>query len=194
MTENFYNILGINENSTKDEIKKAYRTLQMKYHPDKNQNSLESIDMTQKINEAYETLSDNHKKQEYDMMNNNPNLFMRTNSQGGGGMEVPIDDILNIFFGGGLGSPFGMHSGAKFHVFNGGPIGFNQAIQKPVPIIKTITITIEYVLSGGSVPLEIERWIMENGIKFHEKETIYVTIPEGVDDNEIIIFNRQYYL
>ena len=49
MSENYYNILGINEKSTKDDIKKAYRSLQMKYHPDKNQGSQEAINMTQKI-------------------------------------------------------------------------------------------------------------------------------------------------
>ena len=72
MSENFYNILGIAENATKDEIKKAYRGLQMKYHPDKNQSSQESINMTQKINEAYETLGDDSKKQDYDMMRKKP--------------------------------------------------------------------------------------------------------------------------
>jgi DnaJ family protein A protein 2 len=45
----------------------------------------------------------------------------------------------------------------------------------------------EQVLSGASVPVEIERWILENGIKVHENETIYVTVPQGIDDNEMII-------
>jgi DnaJ-class molecular chaperone len=194
MSENFYNILGVNENATKDEIKKAYRSLQMKYHPDKNQSSQDSINMTQKINEAYETLGDENKKQEYDMMRNNPNPFMRMNSHGGGGMEVPMDDIFNMFFGGVGGpppfGPFGgmpMPPGAKVHIFHGGPMGFHQALQKPVPIMKTININMEQVLSGASVPMDVERWIMENGIKVHENETIYVTVPQGIDDNEIII-------
>jgi len=194
MAENFYNVLGVSENATKEEIKKAYRSMQMKYHPDKNQSSNESINMTQKINEAYETLGDDSKKQEYDMMRNNPNPFMRMNSHGGGGMEVPMDDIFNMFFGGN-GTPFGFPGmpgvpGAKIHVFHGGhggPMGFQQAISKPVPIMKTITINMEQVLSGVSIPLEIERWIMENGIKVNEKETIYVAVPQGIDDNEILI-------
>ena len=45
----------------------------------------------------------------------------------------------------------------------------------------------EQVLLGTNIPLEIERWILENGIKVFEKETIYVTVPEGIDDNEMII-------
>lgn len=62
MSDNYYTILGINENASCEEIKKAYRTLQMKWHPDKNGGSQDSINMTQKLNEAYETLSDQQKK------------------------------------------------------------------------------------------------------------------------------------
>jgi DnaJ-class molecular chaperone len=210
MSENFYNILGVDEKATKDEIKKAYRGLQMKWHPDKNQGSEESKRMSEKINGAYEILGDDEKRDEYDNSKNNP--FTRMNSQGG--MEVPMDDIFNMFFGGmsgmggmggfpgmqpmgGMGGfpgmsmggmPMGgMPPGAKIHIFNGGPMGFQQAISKPVPILKTIEINMSQVLTGASIPLEIERWIIENGIKVHEKETIYVSIPQGIDDNEMVI-------
>ena len=197
MPENFYNILGVEETATKDEIKKAYRSLQMKWHPDKNQGSDDSKKMSEKINEAYETLGDEAKREEYNHSRNNPNPFMRMNT-GGGGMEVPMDDIFNMFFGAGM-NPFGMPGmpgmpgmqgmppGARIHVFNGAPMGFQQAISKPTPIIKTISITMDQVLSGANVPLEIERWNVENGIKVFEAETNYVTIPQGIDDNEMII-------
>jgi len=189
MSENFYNILGVGENATKDEIKKAYRGMQMKYHPDKNLGSQEAITMTQKINEAYETLSDDQKKSEYDMMRNNPNPFVRMNSHGGGGMEVPMEDVFSMFFGGG--NPFagmpGMPPGAKIHIFRGGPMGFQQAMNKPIPIMKSLQINMEQVLNGASLPLDIERWIMENGTKVFEKETIYVDVPPGIDENEMIV-------
>jgi len=199
MPENYYNILGVEETATKDEIKKAYRGLQMKWHPDKNQGSDDSKKMSEKINEAYETLGDEAKRDEYNRSRNNPNPFMRMNSGGGGGMDVPMDDIFNMFFGGGM-NPFGMPGmpgmagmpgmppGARVHIFNGGPIGFQHAISKPVPILKTINITMDQVLSGANMPLEIERWNVENGIKVFETETIYVPIPQGIDDNEMIIF------
>ncbi len=188
MTETYYDILGVSENATKDEIKKAYRTLQYKWHPDKNNQSQESIAMTQKLNEAYEIIGDEQKKTEYDMMRNNPNPFAKMSSSG---MEVPMDDIFSMFFGGG--NPFmpgmgaGMPPGAKIHIFHGGPMGFQQAMSKPVPVIKSLHINMEQVLNGASLPLEIERWIMENGSKIFEKETIYVNVPPGVDENEIII-------
>jgi DnaJ-class molecular chaperone len=197
MSESYYNILGVDEKASKDEIKKAYRGLQMRWHPDKNQGSEELKIMSKKINEAYETLGDEQKREEYDMNRSNP--FMRMNSQGGG-MDIPMNDIFNMFFGGGMGappfSPFGgmqqgmpqgMPPGAKIHFFHGGPMGFNQAISKPAPIMKTININMEHVLSGSTIPLEIERWVLENGIKVNENETIYVTIPQGIDENEMII-------
>lgn len=196
MSEDFYNVLGVGEKSTKDEIKKAYRSLQMKYHPDKNNGSEEAGVMSKKINEAYEILGDDQKRKEYDNARNNPNPFMRMNSNGGG-MDPHMDDILNMFFGG-AGSPFGgpfgvpfgmngMPPGAKVHIFHGGPMGFQQAMSKPPPIMQNLSINMEQVLSGATLPLEIERWIIENGIKVYEKETIYVTVPQGIDDGEMII-------
>jgi DnaJ-class molecular chaperone len=194
MGDNFYNVLGINKNSSQDEIKKSYRKLQMKWHPDKNPGSQDAINMTQKINEAYETLSDETKRAEYD----NPNPFVRMNGMNGG-MEVPVDDILNMFFGEGSGNPFGgfgglggfgfrgMSNGERVHIFNGGPMGLHQAMQKPTPIIKNLNISMEQVLTGANIPIEIERWVIENGIKVKENETIYVSVPEGIDDGEIII-------
>ena len=67
MSETFYNILGVNENSAKDEIKKAYRSLSMKHHPDKNRSDPNSTKIFQKITEAYETLGDDQKRKEYDI-------------------------------------------------------------------------------------------------------------------------------
>ena len=197
MNENLYNVLGVNENATKEEIKKAYRMLQMKWHPDKNNGSEDSKRMSEKINEAYEILGDQEKKMEYDNYRNNPNPFMRMNPSGE--MDVPIDEIFNMFFGGGVpfgggggpfgggGGPFGGGGGSNVHIFHGGPMGFQQAMQKPVPIIKNLNINIKQVLTGDSVPIDIERWIIENGIKLFESETVYVDVPQGIDDNEIII-------
>ena len=193
MSESFYNILGVPETASKDEIKKAYRALSLKLHPDRNPNNLEAVSKFQKINEAYETLGDDQKKEEYDMMNKNP--FLRMAQQGGGqNMGMPfqdMDDIFSALFGNVLGSipGQGMHfGGPKIHVFRGGPqMGFTQALQKPTPIIKTVTINMEQVLLGATIPVDIERWILENSNKVFENETVYVTVPKGIDDNEIII-------
>ena len=87
---------------------------------------------------------------------------------------------------GGGGFPF--PPGANFQIFrNGVPVNMQQGMQKPAPITHTICINMEQVLNGASVSLEIERWIIENGNKLFEKQTIYVNIPKGSDDNEIIM-------
>lgn len=187
MSTNYYNILGVNEKSTKDEIKKAYRSLQMKYHPDRNPGNPECINMTQQINEAYETLSDDEKKTRYDMINNNP--FVRMNSLNPHNvhhnMDSHVNDIFNMIFSGGF--PGSQHGG-NVHIFHGGNgINFQTAMNKPIPIMKSLQINMEQVYNGASVPLEIERWILENGVKVFEKETIYVDIPQGIDENEMII-------
>ena len=206
MSDNFYKVLGVDEKASKEDIKKSYRTLQMKYHPDRNNNSQDANIMTQKLNEAYETLGDDEKREEYDMTRNNPFL------KGGSNMEMPMDDIINMMFGGmGMGGfpghidrmggfpgmpgmqMRGMHSmgglppGTKIHFFQGGnPMNFQQ-MQKPTAILKNINIKISQVLTGANIPLEIERWIMEQGMKVFETETIYVTIPKGIDDGELIL-------
>jgi DnaJ-class molecular chaperone len=197
--ESFYSILGVPENANADEIKKAYRKLSLKYHPDRNQGDIEKTKTFQKINEAYETLSDNEKKDEYDMRGKNP--FMRMNSFGGNGDDMDMNDLFaNLFFGGmpGMpGMPGGMFAGgfppgANVRVFrNGVPVNMGQGFDKPAPITKTIHINMGTVLTGGKIPLEIERWSLENGTKVFEIVTVYVDIFKGVDHNEIIVLREQ---
>ena len=212
MSESFYKTLGVDEKASRDEIKRAFRTLSMKHHPDKNHGDPDSVAKFQKISEAYETLGNDEKREEYDMMNKNPFFKMAAGGGGSNGMDVNMDELFGSLFGNmgffpGQGQPFGpgqhgssmsgfpgMPGGARFHFFHGpgpgvggGPMGFQQAIQKPSPIVKTITINIENVLTGAKIPLDIERWIIENGSKMFETETVYVDIPQGIDENEIII-------
>lgn len=192
MSENFYKILGINENASESEIKKAYRALSLKYHPDKNNGNLEATNNFHKISEAYETLGDPQKKAQYDMMKEGNGNFVRMNSMNN--MDVNMEDIISSLFGG---MPFGMQpginipGGTKIHFFHGGPMNFNQSLQLPTPIIKKVTVNICDVLSGTTIPVEIERWLIENNTKIFECETLYVDIPKGIDDGEIIILREK---
>jgi len=192
MIDNLYEILEVSETSSIDEIKKSYRKLSMMYHPDKNKNNPDATSKFQKISEAYETLGDPEKKQEYDAMRNNP--FSKMMSGNG---QNPMDDLLANLFGG---IPFGhMQSfgpggtplGSNVRIFhNGIPVnsqGFAKAMQKPTPIIKTLSVPIDKLLTGTTIPVDIERWIIEDGNKVFENETVYVTIPKGIDEGEIIV-------
>ena len=103
-SETFYDILGLEEKCSHDEIKKAYRKLSFMHHPDKNGNSAESTEKFQKISEAFSVLSDHDERMKYDMNRNNP--FANIGGMGGGVRINPMD-IFNMFMGGmgGMGDP-----------------------------------------------------------------------------------------
>lgn len=205
----FYEILGVPETASQDEIKKAYRKLSLKLHPDKNNGNTEKF---QELNEAYSTLSDEKSKKHYDM----ERKFVEGN--------VPPEDLLNMLFGNifGGGQPMNMHqqmpqqfnmggggfpafggmfNGGNIHVFrNGVPVNMgmggmgmnmNAALAKPMPIIKTVEITLDEAYLGGSKPIEIERVIQDGNLNKTEKETVYLSIPKGIDDNELIILREK---
>ena len=130
--DDYYKVLGVDEKTGDDEIKKAYRKLSMIHHPDKNGNTDESKKKFQEINQAYETLSDQNERRKYDMMRkmggtsgfgHGPNMehvfhFNSPGGQGlggggGGGAGIP-DEILQLLFG--LGR---MPGGGGMHGFPG---------------------------------------------------------------------------
>ena len=104
--KNYYNILGVNKSSNKEEIKSAYKKLALKYHPDKNiDNKEEAENKFKEISEAYEVLSDEQKKQNYDngqniIIQNNPfDIFKTTfnfNPQNDNIFDININGFTNI--------------------------------------------------------------------------------------------------
>lgn len=180
--KNYYKILDVKENATNDEIKKSFRQLSMKYHPDKNNGDDVKF---KEINEAYETLGDSDERKMYDFKRGTgSNPFMSANINGMPEMPGGLNDMFNMFFNrenSGFGNP-------NVQIFrNGVPVNMN----KPVPIIRKLNITLEQSYNGFKYPLEIERWIMEDNVKKTEKETIYIDIPRGADSNEIIILKHK---
>ena len=103
--KDYYEILGVSRESSQEEIKKAYRKLAMKYHPDRNPNDKQAEEKFKEISEAYEVLSDEQKRKQYDQ-------FGHAGGQGGAGFQgfENMDDIFESFgdifgdiFGGGAG-------------------------------------------------------------------------------------------
>jgi DnaJ family protein B protein 4 len=106
--QSYYKILGVEKNANADEIKKAYRKLSLKWHPDRNPNNKQEAESKFKeIGEAYETLSDPQKKRQYDMFGSNGN-----NNHANFNFQH-ADDLFKMFFSGmspngGQGMPSGM--------------------------------------------------------------------------------------
>jgi DnaJ-class molecular chaperone len=202
--EDYYKILGVSKDASIDDIKKSYRQLSLRNHPDRNKSPQASENFA-RINSAYEVLSDERKKRQYDMQQSMgisgfPGMAGMTGFPGmpgmfgGSGVEVHnMDDIFSNILGGMAGMAMGGQP--EVHVFSGNGMGsFPEIIknmQKPVPITKTINITMEQSYYGGSFSIEIERWFILNGSKVNEKDNLNVTIPPGVDNNEIIILREK---
>ena len=120
----FYEVLGLNKSASDDEIKKAYRKLAKKYHPDLNPGNKEAESKFKEVNEAYEVLSDSSKKANYDRFGH---AGVDPSYGGGGGygysggspfgQDIDLGDIFSSFFGGfggGFGG-FGSRTGKSAH-------------------------------------------------------------------------------
>jgi len=196
-TESLYNILGVQRKASPDELKKQFRKLSLKYHPDRNNKKhiteAEKKKLTEKyqtITAAYDILSDNEKRRVYDITGD-VNAEMPPSAHmfgGGGGIPINPEEIFNLFTGGGMGGGLGglfNGGGGVFHV-NGHPMHFQQQVRRPRPIQKNIEVTLAESYSGITKKIEIVRMIVTNNSKKQEQETLYVTIPSGIDDNEVI--------
>ena len=100
----YYETLGVSKSASADEIKKAYRKLALKYHPDRNQGDKEAEEKFKEISIAYETLSNPEKRQQYDQFGHD--AYTRQGGGGGGYDYQRAQDIFSQFFGGGGGGGF----------------------------------------------------------------------------------------
>jgi len=179
----YYDILGISKNSTQDDIKKAYRKMSLKYHPDRGGDKV----TFQNINEAFQTLGDPMKRKQYDMKDNFPFSGM------GGAGPQDLDGFFSAVFGGqrDMFSPFSQSAGMpNIRIFqNGRPIHLSQ--RKPQQIKQTVEIDLSQSYTGMNLPVTIERWIFHHNEKKNETEKIYINIEKGIDHGEIIILKNK---
>jgi len=176
MSKSLYDSLGISTSATEAEIKKAYRKLARKYHPDVNKEP-GAEDKFKEINAAYEVLSDKEKRAQYDQFGDQ--MFGGQNFHDfarGQGANVDLDDILRNIFGGGGG--FGGFSGAQGG-FGGAQSGFGgfggsgfQQQQPNLDIETAITIPFSVSVLGGKHNVSLQSGSFD------------IKIPAGVKSGE----------
>ena len=167
MAKSLYETLEINDSAAPDEIKKAYRKLARKYHPDVNKDK-DAEEKFKEINAAYEVLSDPQKKAQYDQYGDQ--MFGGQNFHDfaqGQGQNVDLDEMLRQMFGGqgGFGGGFGQGG------FGGGFGGYNEP---DLDMNAQITVSFDTAVLGGKQHISL------NGDSFDVK------IPEGIKDGQKI--------
>ncbi len=167
MAKSLYETLEINENSSADEIKKSYRKLARKYHPDVNKDS-GAEEKFKEINAAYEVLSNPEKKQQYDQYGDS--MFGGQNFHDfarGQGSNVDLDEILRQMFGGGGG--FGRSSFSQ-----GGFGGFGGFSEPDLDTNAQVTIAFDVAILGGKQHITLNN------------DSFDVKIPEGIENGQKI--------
>ncbi len=145
----YYEVLGVDRNASADEIKKAYRKLAIKYHPDKNPGDKEAEEKFKEAAEAYSILSDADKKAKYDQFGHAGVEGAGPDFSGGFGN---LNDILNDFFNGAFGGGFGSGFGGGF---GGGRR--QERVYKGRDIRVRARLTLEEIATGVEKEISIEK-------------------------------------
>jgi len=185
----YYEILGVNNDSSDTEIKKAYRALSLKYHPDRNP-SEEATKKFQEINEAYQTLGDVNLRKKYDTKDAmGENLNFNNADQ-----FNDINNIFNMMFNG-MGGLHGAHGMQRANIFhNGQPNAFHTQFHfgnRVETIKQTVQLTLEQCFLGCVYPININRMVNENNQQHRETEQMYINIPHGINEGETIVIQEK---
>lgn len=148
--KDYYEVLGVDRSASADDIKKAYRKLAIKYHPDKNPGNKEAEEKFKEAAEAYSVLSDAEKKARYDQFGHAGVEGAGPDFSGGFGN---LNDILNDLFGGAFGGGFGGFSG--FGGFGGGTR--QQRVSRGRDIRVRVKLTLEEIANGVEKEISIEK-------------------------------------
>src|SRR5437870_1857774 len=156
--KDYYDILGVKKNATDEELKKAYRNLAKKYHPDKNKGNKEAENKFKEISEAYAVLSDKEKREQYDRLGRE--AFSGGNPFGAGGFD--FQQFAEQFARAGGRGRTGRRPGgpAGFtdifsDLFGGGNVGFEQGPERGGDMEAELTIDFRDAVLGATMDLRV---------------------------------------
>ena len=150
----YYDILGVSRSATEDEMKKAYRKLAIKYHPDKNPDNPEAEEKFKEAAEAYEVLSNAEKRAQYDRFGHDG---LRGGGFGGAGGGMNMDDIFSQF-----GDIFG--GGSPFESFFGG--GGRSRQRKGTNLRIKLKLNLDEIANGADKKIKVNRLVNAEGVTF----------------------------
>lgn len=147
----YYEVLGVSKSATDDEIKKAYRRIAIKYHPDRNPGNKEAEEKFKEAAEAYSVLSDQQKRQQYDQFGfDGPNMGGGFGGFGGGGFSM--DDIFSMF-----GDVFGGHGFGGFSSGFGGGGGRQAAQYRGADLRLKVRLSLNEVATGVTKKFKVRK-------------------------------------
>ena len=187
--KDYYKILGVDRKAGEDDIRKAYRDLAKKYHPDRNPNDKQAEERFKEINEAYQVLSDPTKRQHYDRLGSDYSQWQRRGAPGDfnwgdyvggypGGTRVNIDDLEDLFGGaggGGFSDFFRTIFGRDVESSRARPQGYQQPLQITLDEAHKGTMR---VIQGNGNQKQVR---IPAGVRTGSKVRVAGAGPNGVD-------------
>ena len=209
MDQNYYEALGVSKDANTADIKKSYRKLVRKYHPDVSKEP-DAADKMQQINLAYETLTDDAKRAEYDQMLANPQGFGQgaganqyqyyRGDQGGAGQQFSEED-LRRHFGQGFGAGGSGYSGGFEDLFGQFGAGFGggragsgrrQGNMRGEDQHASIEVDVNVAYEGATQQLTLQMPVMNaQGQQEIQRKTLQVKIPKGMKPGQQIRLSGQ---
>lgn len=192
--KDYYQILGINRNAGDDEIKRAYRKLAMRHHPDRNPGDKQAEDKFKEINEAYQVLGDREKRARYDQLGEEYARFQQRGGASGGfnweewynpsagGNRVRVED-LDEMFGGGFSEFFQRIFGGDVN-FNQSPSGWNRTPQRAPTYQQQVEISLLEAYQGAIRLLDLGGRRIEIKIPAGARTGTRVRVPGAISSGE----------